>query len=125
MSKIKMERVNAELQKQISKIISNDIKDPRMGDSIVGVTRVKTTPDLKYAKVYLSIYSATKAQQVETLETIKRSKVFIRNQLKSAVNIRTLPDFTFIYDDSFEYGMAIDKILRTIDIPELESDDEE
>lgn len=55
-----MERVNAELAKQITKVIAEDIKDPRLKDAIVGVTKVYTTPDLKYAKVYLSIYAKTK-----------------------------------------------------------------
>lgn len=62
-----MERVNAELAKQITKVIAEDIKDPRLKDAIVGVTKVYTTPDLKYAKVYLSIYAKKQRRRARSL----------------------------------------------------------
>ncbi|MBO4381098.1 MAG: 30S ribosome-binding factor RbfA [Clostridia bacterium] len=121
--KIKMERVNAELAKQISKIIADDIKDPRMSGAIVGVTKLYTTPDLKYAKVYLSIFASDEEKKQEAYHTICRSKTFIRNMLKDRVQIRLLPELTFLVDDSVDYSIKIDKILNEIHSEDNNSDD--
>lgn len=122
--KIKTERVNSELQRQIAKIIVNDIKDPRLGDCIVSVTKVSTTSDLKYAKVYLSVYASTEEERISALDTVKRSKTFIRNMLKDAVQIRLLPELNFILDTSVDYGMKIDSLLAKIEIPPEEDSTE-
>ena len=120
--KIKMERVNAELAKQISKIIADDIKDPHMSGAIVGVTKLYTTPDLKYAKVYLSIFASDEEKKQEAYHTICRSKTFIRNMLKDKVQIRLLPELTFLVDDSVDYSIKIDKILNEIHTEGTSSD---
>ncbi len=112
--KIKMERVNSELARQITKIIAEDIKDPRLHNAIVGVTKLYTTPDLKYAKVYLSIYAASDEERQEVYYTICRSKTFIRNMLKDSVQIRLLPELNFIIDDNVDYSIKIDEILNKI-----------
>lgn len=112
--KIKMERVNSELAKQITKIISEDIKDPRLHNAIVGVTKLYTTPDLKYAKVYLSIYAENEEARQEAYYTICRSRSFIRNMLKDTVQIRLLPELNFLIDDSVDYSIKIDNILNQI-----------
>lgn len=122
--KIKTERVNSELQRQIAKIIANDIKDPRLGSCIVSVTKVSTTPDLKYAKVYLSVYASTEEERISALDTVNRSKTFIRNMLKDAVQIRLLPELNFILDTSVDYGMKIDSLLAKIEIPPEEDSTE-
>ena len=121
--KIRIERVNSELQKQIAAVIAHDLKDPRLGSGIVSVTKVSTTPDLKFAKVYLSVYAKTEEERLAALETARRSKNFIRNRLKELVQIRQLPDLDFKLDTSVDYGMKIDGILRTIDIPPLPEED--
>lgn len=112
--KIKMERVNSELARQITKIIAEDVKDPRLHNAIVGVTKLYTTPDLKYAKVYLSIYAANDEERQEAYYTICRSKTLIRNMLKDSVQIRLLPELNFIIDDSVDYSIKIDEILNKI-----------
>ena len=112
--KIKMERVNSELARQITKIIAENVKDPRLHNAIVGVTKLYTTPDLKYAKVYLSIYAANDEERQEAYYTICRSKTFIRNMLKDSVQIRLLPELNFIIDDSVDYSIKIDEILNKI-----------
>lgn len=116
--KIRMERVNSELQKQIAAVIAHDVKDPRLSKGIVSVTKVTTTPDLKFAKVWLSVYAENEEARKEVLEAVRRSKHFIRNRLKDLVEIRLLPDLDFKLDTSVDYGMKIDKLLSTIDIPE-------
>ncbi len=122
--KIKSERVNAEIARKLAKIIADDIKDPRLGDSIVGVTKVSVTPDLKYAKAYLSIYAKDEESKQAAFDTIVRSKGFIRNAMKDEVKIRLMPEFTFVIDDSVDYGMKIESILSTITIPPEDKPDE-
>lgn len=112
--KIKMERVNSELARQITKIIAEDVKDPRLHNAIIGVTKLYTTPDLKYAKVYLSIYANSEEERQEAYYTVCRSKSFIRNMLKDSVQIRLLPELNFIVDDSVDYSIKIDEILNKI-----------
>jgi len=112
--KIKIERINSELLKQISKIIAEDVKDPRLGDAIIGVTKVKTTPDLKYAKVYLSIYASTPELATEAYYTVCRASAFIRNRLKDCVQVRLLPELQFLIDDTYEQSVKIEEILAKI-----------
>lgn len=129
--KIKMERVNSELARQITKIIAEDVKDPRLHNAIIGVTKLYTTPDLKYAKVYLSIYASSEEERQEAYYTVCRSKTFIRNMLKDSVQIRLLPELNFLIDDSVDYSIKIDEILNKIKkqdeqkaVQEQPSDDE-
>lgn len=112
--KIKMERINAELARQISKVISEDIKDPRLGDAIISVTKVQTTSDLKYAKVYLSVYSSSQESITEAYYTVCRAAVFIRNRLKDSVQMRLLPELKFFLDDTIEQSLKIEELLAKI-----------
>ena len=112
--KIKMERINSELSRQISKIIAEDIKDPRLGDAIIGVTKVRTTPDLKYAKVYVSVYAPTKELVTESYYTVCRASTFIRNRLKDCVQMRLLPELNFVLDETEEHSVVIEKLLAQI-----------
>lgn len=109
--KIKTERVNSELQRKISKVIAEDIKDPRMGSALVGVTKVYTTPDLKYAKVYLSVFAESDEERKAAFDTVCRSATFIRARLKDEVNIRLLPELRFLLDDSVDYSIKIDGLI--------------
>lgn len=120
---VKIDRINSELQRRITEIISRDIKDPRIGGGLVGVTKVQTTPDLKYAKVYLSVYSTNEEDRKAAFDTVVRSRVYIRNKLKELMQIRLIPELNFCMDNSCEYGAKIEKILLTIDIPKEEPSD--
>ena len=122
--KVRIERVNGELQRQIAKVIANDIKDPRIQGAIVSVTNVHTTPDLKYAKVHLSVYADSEGKKKEAFDTVVRSSSFIRNKVKETVQIRLMPELHFVIDNSCDYGMHIDKILSTMIIPPSEDTDE-
>lgn len=121
---VRIERVNGELQRQIAKVIANDIKDPRLQGAIVSVTNVHTTPDLKYAKVHLSVYAETDEKKTEAFDTVVRSAAYIRNKVKTSVQIRLMPELHFVIDNSCDYGMHIDKILSTMVIPPAEEDTE-
>ena len=112
--KIKMERINSELARQISKIIAEDIKDPRLGDAIIGVTKVHTTLDLKYAKVFLSVYASSPELVTEAYYTVCRASTFIRNRMKDCVQMRLLPELKFVLDDTIEHSAKIEELLAKI-----------
>ena len=103
-------RVNSELQREISHIINFELKNSRV-TGLVSVTRVKITPDFRYAKVYISIYGS---KVKETLEGLKASSGFIRSRIANVVNFRVTPELTFEYDDSELQGEKIDMILKKI-----------
>ncbi len=111
---IKMERINSELTRQISKIIAEDIKDPRLGNAIIGITKVRTTPDLKYAKVYVSVYASDSELVKEAFYTVCRASVFIRNRLKYCVQMRLLPELSFVLDKTEEHSSVIENLLAQI-----------
>ena len=111
---IKMERINSELTRQISKIIAEYIKDPRLGNAIIGITKVRTTPDLKYAKVYVSVYASDSELVKEAFYTVCRASVFIRNRLKDCVQMRLLPELSFVLDKTEEHSSVIENLLAQI-----------
>ena len=104
-------RIDEEFKKEISSIISYDLKEPKV-TGLVSVTRVKVTPDLKFAKVWVSILNAKNTD--ETLEGLKKSAGFIRSELAKRINLRYTPELAFVIDDSLEYGAKIDSILKDI-----------
>lgn len=112
-------RVNEELKKQISSIIMNDIKDPHL-TGLISVTKAKVTPDLKYAKVYVSILNAKNIK--EDLAILKKSSGLTRSLLAQRMNLRITPEIIFELDDSMEYGARIDSILKEI-MPEIKKED--
>ena len=107
----RMSRVDEELKKEISNIITYDLKDPNI-TGLISVTKVKVTNDLKFAKVSVSILNAKDVKQ--TLAVLKKSAGFIRSELARRVNLRNTPEIIFELDDSMEYGARIDSILKEI-----------
>lgn len=104
-------RVNEEIMKAISHTITYELKNPDV-TGMISVTRVKTTPDLKYAKVYVSLLNSKSIEK--TMNGLKESAGFIRSQVAKIVNLRITPELVFEYDDSIEHGEKIDNILKQI-----------
>lgn len=107
----RLNRINEELKKEISNIISFELKNPD-ATGLISVTKVKITPDLKYAKVYISMLNSK--NKTKTLEALKKSSGYIRSQIAKKVNLRITPELVFEEDDSLEYGMKIDSILKDL-----------
>lgn len=107
----RIERIDEEYRKEISQIISYDLKNPNV-TGLISVTKVKVTTDLKYAKVYVSILNSKNIN--ETMEGLKKSSGFIRTELAKRINLRNTPELIFEIDDSMEYGAKIDSILKEI-----------
>lgn len=104
-------RIDEEYRKELSQIIGYDLKNPNV-TGMISVTKVKVTPDLKYAKVFVSILNSKNIK--ETMEGLKKSSGFIRSELAKRINLRNTPELIFEIDDSMEYGAKIDSILKEI-----------
>ncbi|MFB0917594.1 MAG: 30S ribosome-binding factor RbfA [Clostridiaceae bacterium] len=113
MAKHRMGRINEEMKKEMSNIILRELKDPRI-KAMVSVTGVDVTTDLKYAKVYLSIFSPDKEEEKATLDAIKKASGFIRTRLSKTINLRNTPELIFLEDTSIDYGMHIDELLKKV-----------
>ena len=117
----RLNRIDEELKKEISYVILNELKNPNV-TGLISVTKVKITPDLKYAKVYVSILNAKNTK--DTMANLKKSAGFVRTEIAKRVNLRITPEIIFELDDSMEYGAKIDSILKDImqDIKKNEDD---
>jgi len=107
----RMDRVNEEFKRELSKIIDQDLKNPNI-TGLISVTKVKTSSDLKNARVYLSILGSKSKKN--TMEGIKNASGFIRTELAKRVNLRYTPELVFELDESMEYGAKIDKIIEDL-----------
>lgn len=107
----RMNKINEELKKVISNIISVDLKNPHL-TGLITVTKVDTSPDLKIAYVYVSMIGAKSNK--ENLTILKKAAGFVRSSLARKVNLRTTPEVVFMFDESIEYGAKIDEILKNI-----------
>lgn len=115
----RMERINSEIQKEVSLIINNEINDPRVG-GFVSVLKVQTTQDLKFAKVYISVFGDNKQ---EAFEALNKASNFIRKRLAQNINLREIPKLIFELDDGIEYSDKINKIIKSLDIKPLEDEE--
>ncbi len=111
-------RINEEIQKELSSLIRN-LKDPRVQDTMISITHVETTPDLRYAKIYASFLQEEKA--VDAMKGLKSASGYLRRELGHSLNLRYTPELQWALDDSITYGA---KMLKLINSLEVESDDE-
>ena len=132
MASNRLARINEEIPRQISADIRR-LKDPRVsGSGMVSVTRVDTTGDLRYAKIYVSVLD--KSQEKDVLKGLKSAGGFLRRELGSALGLRYTPELIFEADDSIAYGAHILEVMhdvekadaqRRIDHPESAGETEE
>lgn len=111
---IKNNRINEEVLRELSVIIRNEVKDPRI-DPLLSITRVEVTPDLQYCKVHVSTIGSDEKLK-ESIEGLKNAEGFIRRCLAHSVNLRKTPELQFVPDRSMEYAMEmsmkIEKLAR-------------
>lgn len=107
---VKLDRLNHTFTEEISKVINEEIKDDDI--KFVTITAVDISSDLSYAKVYFT--NLIDKDRVKVLNALNRASGFIRNKLMDMVEIRKMPELTFIYDESIEYGNKIEKIIEDI-----------
>ena len=102
-------RINEEIQRELSDQFRR-LKDPRVSSGMVSITRVDTTGDLRYARVYVS--ALNKNQEKEILKGLKSASGFLRRELGASLRLRYTPELQFIADDSIQYGAHILQVLR-------------
>ena len=107
----RMARVDEELKREVSNIINYEVKNSNV-TGMISVTKVKTTPDFKYAKVSVSIINSKNVKQ--TLAGLKAASGFVRSRLAEKMNLRITPEIVFELDESLVYGERIDKILQEV-----------
>lgn len=106
-------RINEEIQRELSDQIRR-LKDPRVsGTGMVSVTRVDTTGDLRYARVYIS--ALDKQRESEVLKGLKSASGFLRRELGASLQLRYIPELQFVADDSIAHGAHILEILRDVE----------
>lgn len=115
----RVERVNELIRNELSVLIDTKLKDPRLDDAIVSVTRVKTTPDMKYAKVFVSVMGDS-AKKEEILSVLEGAKGYLRKSISKVLTTRNTPLLMFEIDDSLDYASHIEDILATLNIKEEE-----
>jgi len=107
---VKLDRLNHTFTEEISKVINEEIKDDDI--KFVTITAVDISSDLSYAKVYFT--NLIDSDREKVLNALNRASGFIRNKLMDMVEIRKMPELTFVYDESIEYGNKIEKIIEDI-----------
>ena len=109
---VKNIRINSEVQREMSQIIREEIKDPRV-HPMTSVMAVEVTPDLKFAKIFVSVLGSEEEKE-KTMEGLKKSASFARGQLARRMNLRNKQELTFILDNSIEYGVTMSKRIDEV-----------
>lgn len=112
MDKRRTQRIASEMQKEISKILMDDISDPRLTDGVlVSVTEVEVTNDLSYADIYISVLGDnTKKQSV--FDALKQATGYIKVLIGERMRLRSMPEFRFKVDSSIKRGAYMDKLIK-------------
>lgn len=110
MSVDRMAKISEEFKKQISDVIKNDLNDPRIAD-FISIVHVDITKDLKYAKVFISVF-ADEEKKEQTLLGLKSASGYIRKEMGKRMKIRYTPTINFVLDSSIEHGVYISSLLN-------------
>ena len=109
---IKNIRINGEVQKELSRIIREDLKDPRI-HPMTSVMEVEVAPDLKTCKAYISVLGSDEEAKA-TIQGLKQAEGYIRRELAHTVNLRNTPQIRFMLDQSTEYGVTMSRLIDEI-----------
>ena len=119
MASNRINRINEEIQKVLSSLLRT-VKDPRVADTMISITRVETTPDLRYTKVYVSFLQEEKVK--DAMAGLKSAGGFLRRQLGSNLQLRYAPEIVWALDDSITYGARMLNLINSLGV---KHDDEE
>ncbi len=119
MASNRLGRINEEIQRELASLL-RELKDPRVQKTMLSITHVETTPDLRYAKVYVSLLD--KEYTKETMAGLRSSAGYLRRELGRTLQLRYTPELQWQADDSIVHGAHILDLLSKLDLPE---DDDE
>lgn len=105
-------RVDEEVKRAVSEIIASDVKDDRLSP-MTSVTAAEVTTDLKYAKIYISVFGSEK-EAAKTMDALQHAAGFIRSQLAKKISLRRAPELIFALDNSVENGLHIASLLAEV-----------
>ena len=108
----RIDRISEEVKKELSLIVW-ELKDPRLNTSMVSVVNVQVTKDLRFAKAYISVFVDEKAK-TGAIDALKGAAGFIRKEIGHRIDLRYTPEFSFVLDDSIEYGSHINEVLKNL-----------
>lgn len=112
MAKVRVSRLAEEIKKEVSIIIRNDIKDPKI-QGLVSITAVEVSGDMRHAKIFISCLGNDEDKK-DVIAGFNRANKFIRGEVAKKLNLRYTPEFTFEIDDSLEKGAYINKLLHDL-----------
>ena len=112
MASNRINRINEEIQKAVAEMI-RELKDPRVSGTMISITRVETTPDLRFAKLYVSFLQEDKAK--DALKGLRSAAGFLRRELGRVLNLRYTPELQWEQDDSITYGARMLKLINSLD----------
>lgn len=122
MASNRINRINEEIQKELSSLLRT-VKDPRVQNTMISITRVETTPDLRYTKVYVSFLQEERVK--EAMAGLKSAGGYLRRQLGSNLQLRYAPEIVWALDDSITYGARMLKLINSLEVKQDEDADEE
>lgn len=108
----RLDRISEEIKRGISRIIREDVKDPRIGQ-MASILRADVSGDLRHAKIHVSVLGDDR-ERASTIEGLTRAAGFIRKELGRVLALRNIPELNFILDTSIEYSVDISKKIREI-----------
>ena len=123
MKGVRGERLSSQFREEIYNVISTALRNryPELS-AIISVTSADVAPDLKSAKVYISIYDVNEEKKRASFDIISKNAGFIRHELSQILHLRTVPELRFFPDVSMEYGDKIDKLLKDLEHTDKEDD---
>lgn len=119
MAKYRKERINDEVSRVLSEAL-REVKDPRVRDALITITSCEVSGDLKYAKVYFSVFGAEHAEIKEIKTGLYSAAGFLRHALAERINLRVTPELNFEYDDAMARGANIAEILKKTTVASAE-----
>ena len=122
MASNRINRINEEIQKELSNLLRT-VKDPRVQGTMISITRVETTPDLRYTKVYVSFLQEDRAQGA--MAGLKSAAGYLRRQLGSNLKLRYAPEIVWSLDDSITYGARMLGLINSLNVKHDEEETEE
>jgi len=120
MASNRINRINEEILKELSALLRT-VKDPRVQDTMISITRVETTPDLRYTKVYVSFLQEERVK--DAMAGLKSAAGFLRRELGRRLQLRYAPEIVWSLDDSITYGAKMLKLINSLEVGHEDSDE--
>ena len=119
MASNRINRINEEIQKSLSDALRR-VKDPRVSGTMISITRVETTPDLRYAKIYVSFLEESKA--ADAMKGLKSAGGWLRREISNDLKLRYTPELVWALDDSITYGARMLELINNLPVSDQEEE---